>query len=61
MTKRQRKAILDCVPKNWLDPLLTGANGGLGDEPYGYPDIERLLSAIRGRLTAVLSNLPEAR
>lgn len=57
MTKAQRKAILDCVPNNWLDPVLSGENAVVGEAPYGCPDIERLLSAIRDRLTAVLSNL----
>lgn len=56
MTKAQRKAILDCVPNNWLDELLTGANAVVGEAPYGCPGIERLLSAIRDRLTAALSN-----
>jgi hypothetical protein len=45
-----------CVPTTWLDPLLTGPDAVIGKPPYGCPDIERLLSAIRSRVEAVQSD-----
>lgn len=39
------------VPTSWLDPLLTGDDAVLkGSGPWGCPDIERLLNAIRERI-----------
>ncbi len=38
------------VPTNWLDPLLTGPDAVIGKPPYGCPDIERLLRAVRDRI-----------
>jgi hypothetical protein len=39
------------VPTSWLDPLLTGDQSVLkGNGPWGCPDIERLLNAIRERI-----------
>jgi hypothetical protein len=43
---------IDAVPMSWLDPLLTGPKAVIGNPPYGCPDIERLLNAIRDRLAA---------
>jgi hypothetical protein len=34
--------------------MLTGPNAVIGKPPYGCPDIERLLNAIRQRITAHL-------
>ena len=48
MTKEE-KAALDAIPTTWLDPLLTGPKAVIGMPPYGCPDIERLLNAIRER------------
>lgn len=49
----------DAVPCNWLDPLLSGPDAVLkGAGPWGCPDIERLLRAIRERVTA-LTPCPE--
>ena len=42
------------VPANWLDPLLTGPNAILqGHGPWGCPDIERLLQALRAAIRAL--------
>ena len=38
------------VPTNWCDSLLTGPKAVIGKPPYGCPDIERLLNALRERL-----------
>ena len=39
------------VPTSWLDPLLTGPDAVLkGTGPWGCPDIERLLLAIKKRI-----------
>lgn len=45
-------AALECIPKNWLDPLLTGAGAALcgNGGTWGCPDIERLLNGIRERI-----------
>jgi hypothetical protein len=39
----------DPIPMTWLDPLLTGPDAVIGKPPYGCPDIERLLNALRQR------------
>lgn len=39
-----------CIPTSWCDPLLTGENAVIGDDPYDYKDIECLLSALRSRI-----------
>lgn len=42
----------DAIPTSWLDPLLTGPDAVFGKGgPWGCPDIERLLGAIKARLT----------
>ena len=48
-----RSRILDCVPSNWCDPLLTG-QGSPGDMPWACPQVEKLLRGIRAALTAAL-------
>lgn len=47
---RQLKKVLSAVPNNWLDPLLTGPHAVIGEPPYGDPDIERLMNAVRERV-----------
>jgi len=44
------KAMLDAIPSNWLDPLLSGPKAVIGMPPYSGPDIERLLNAVRERV-----------
>jgi hypothetical protein len=46
-----QERIQNAIPENWLDPLLTGPDAVLRDPPWNCPDIERLLNAIRKRLT----------
>jgi hypothetical protein len=48
-----RAVFLDDIPTNWGDPLLTGPKGVLGPFPWGCPDIERLLNAIRAKAVRV--------
>jgi len=47
--------VLDCIPSNWCDPLLTGPRGIA--VPAGCPDIERLLNAIRAKVTQVFQEV----
>jgi hypothetical protein len=47
----QVEGLTAAVPATWLDPLLSGDEKVLpGQGPWGCPDIERLLNAIRERL-----------
>lgn len=40
------------IPTSWLDQLLTGPDAVLkGTGPWGCPDIERLLLAIKKRIS----------
>lgn len=54
MEKIDRKAVLNAMPTNWTDNLLTGPKAVL---PAGYTysprDIEKLLLAIRERVLAL--------
>jgi hypothetical protein len=54
MKKNSRQQMIDCIPTNWCDPLLTGPTKVLPDG-YSYTpkDIEKLLFALRERLKAV--------
>ncbi len=46
-----RKAkILQCVPYNWLDGLLTGDKAVIGKPPYTGRDIENVCLGIRQRI-----------
>ena len=52
MTKGERKIagdLLECIPTNWCDPLLTGDKKVLHGE-FDCRDIERLLQALRKRM-----------
>lgn len=49
-----REAIRDAIPRSWLDPLLTGPKAVIGSPPYNCQDIERLLNAIRERVTSTV-------
>lgn len=45
---------LDAIPTNWLDSLLTGPDAALSKRaPWGCPEIEQLLRAIKARLAAL--------
>lgn len=52
MDEELKRELVDCVPSNWLDPLLTGAQAVMGSPPWGCPEVERLLRAIRARIEA---------
>jgi hypothetical protein len=54
------KALLDAVPTNWLDPMLTGPAAVLSKKPgsWNCHDIERLMFAVRERLAAKLEGRP---
>lgn len=41
------------IPTSWLDSLLTGENNVIGKYPWGCPQIESLLNAIRKRIDEV--------
>jgi hypothetical protein len=51
------KELIDCLPTTWLDPMLTGKDAVLGKNPWGCPDIEKLINAIRKKMK-VVGNLP---
>ena len=46
------------IPTNWTDPLLTGPTAVIGRPPYGLPDIERLLVALRTRAARLRQEAP---
>lgn len=49
-----QQSVLDAIPTNWLDGLLTGPDKVLpNSHAYTAPDIERLLKAVRARLAAL--------
>lgn len=49
--RRKHKLLSELIPDSWLDPLLTGSNAVLkGNGPWGCPDIERLLLAVKDRV-----------
>ncbi len=50
---QQRKLILDAIPTNWLDPLLTGPEAVVG-QSLTNKDIERLTLAIRKRVEELM-------
>lgn len=47
----EQQAVLDAIPGNWLDSLLTGPEKVLpSGDSYSSRDVERLLNAIRKRI-----------
>jgi hypothetical protein len=48
------RALLDLVPDNWLDSLLTGEKAVIGNPPYTCQDIECVLRAVKERLQQAL-------
>lgn len=42
------------VPTSWLDPILTGPAAVVGKPPYGCPEVEAILNAVRLRASAAL-------
>ena len=53
------KNIIDVIPTNWCDSLLTDEKG-IGRPPYDCQDIERLLNGIRERIKLVASQEPQS-
>lgn len=43
-----------CIPRTWLDSLLTGDRAVIGPPPWGCPEVERLLNAIRERIKVLV-------
>lgn len=50
LKQRLIKEALLSIPTNWVDSLLTGDARVIGEAPYSYPDLEKLLLAIRTRM-----------
>lgn len=53
------EGLVDSLPSNWCDPMLTGPNAALGSGPWGCPDVERLIAAIKQRLRDDLARVLE--
>jgi len=53
------KSIVDLVPTNWLDSILTGKDAVIGRPPYDCKDIQNVLLAVKKRIehSAVLKNI----
>ena len=49
-----RTGAVECIPNNWLDPLLTGPNAVIHDSPP--IEVEDLLNALRERVRALLGD-----
>lgn len=48
MKTLERQQVLDAIPTNWLDPLLSGPDKVISKSPC--PEIEALLKAVRARI-----------
>lgn len=48
-----RDRVLDVIPSNWLDPLLSGKDAV--NFPLKCPDVERLVNGIRERVRHALN------
>jgi hypothetical protein len=44
--------LIDAVPQNWCDALLTGKDG-IGQPPYTCRHIEQLLRGVQDRMRAI--------
>lgn len=49
MKTLELQQVLDAIPTNWLDPLLSGDDKVIHKSPC--PEIEALLQALRARIT----------
>jgi len=45
--------MIAAIPTSWLDPLLSGKDEVMGPHPWGCPQVERLLNAIKARLVKI--------
>ena len=50
--------LVKCVPTSWLDPILSGPDK-VADPPYGCPEVENILNAIRKRMNDHISHFTE--
>jgi hypothetical protein len=56
LRSRLRQEVLEAIPTSWLDSLLTGPNAVLpSGGRFDCGDIERLLSAVKDRLAALVA------
>lgn len=54
MNLLDKQSVLDVIPANWLDDMLTGPHKVVGDgAAYSARDIERVLQALRARIAAL--------
>lgn len=51
MQTLERQQVLDAIPSNWLDPLLTGEGKVVNKSPC--PEVQALLNAVRARIAAL--------
>lgn len=49
-SKEDAEKIIAIIPTNWIDPLLSGPDSPLSDPPYGCPEVEGLLLALKNRI-----------
>jgi hypothetical protein len=48
----ERERLIALIPSSWLDSMLSGPNAVVGKPPWGCPDIERVLQAVKEKLRA---------
>lgn len=53
------EGLVDSLPSNWCDPMLTGRTAAIGTPPYDCPKIESLIAAIKQRLRDNLARAME--
>ena len=56
MPKLDLEQVLDALPSNWLDPILTGPDAIPCNGPNGFyapRDVELIIQAIRKRIAAL--------
>jgi hypothetical protein len=51
-SKAMLAAVLEEIPTNWCDPLLSGPKAVIGSPPYTGKDLENLVLGIRARIEA---------
>ena len=55
VSKKFADAVINCIPTNWIDPLLTGKTAVLKGYDYKPNDIENLLRALKKRVEETVS------
>jgi hypothetical protein len=51
-SKAMLAAVLEEIPTNWCDPLLSGPKAVIGSPPYTGKDLENLVLGIHARIEA---------